>query len=52
MTAKALLSDVFPWRFVPTDWHGESAAHLLWVLAQHDVAHGAQIGVLRDAIER
>ena len=37
---------------VPTDWHGESAAHLFWVLAQHDVAHGAQIGVLRDAIER
>lgn len=37
---------------VPTDWHGETAANLFWVLAQHDVAHGAQIGVLRDAIER
>jgi uncharacterized damage-inducible protein DinB len=37
---------------VPTDFHGESAANLLWVLAQHDVYHGAQIGVLREAIER
>lgn len=35
---------------VPTEWHGESAAHLFWVLAQHDVAHGAQIGVLRAAV--
>ena len=36
---------------VRTDFHGESAAHLFWVLAQHDVAHGSQIGVLRDALE-
>jgi hypothetical protein len=36
---------------VPTDFHGESAANLFWVLAQHDVAHGSQIDVLRESIE-
>jgi len=35
---------------VPTTCHGESAAHLFWVLAQHDVYHGSQIGVLREAM--
>jgi len=33
---------------VPTACHGESAAHLFWILAQHDVTHGAQIQVIRD----
>ena len=33
---------------VPASSHGESAANLFWVLAQHDVSHGAQIQVIRD----
>jgi hypothetical protein len=33
---------------VPTEFHGESAANLFWVLAQHDVSHGAQIDVIRS----
>ena len=38
-------------RPVKTTAHGESAANLFWVLVQHDVSHGGQIGVLRAAIE-
>ncbi len=34
---------------VPTSGHGESAAHLFWVLAQHDVYHGTQIGMVRES---
>jgi len=34
-------------RPVPTTFHGESGAHLFWVLAQHDVCHGSQIEALR-----
>lgn len=37
---------------VPTNCHGETAANLFWVLAQHDVSHGSQIGVLRAMAER
>ena len=33
---------------VPTSYHGESAANLFWVLGQHDVAHGAQIQIIRE----
>ena len=36
---------------VPTDWHGESAADLFWVMIQHDVNHAGQIVVLREALE-
>ena len=32
---------------VPTRFHGESAAHLFWVLLMHDVCHGGQILVIR-----
>jgi uncharacterized damage-inducible protein DinB len=35
---------------VPTDWHGESAANLFWVMVQHDVNHAGQIMVLREAL--
>jgi len=35
---------------VATSCHGESAANLFWVLAQHDVAHGAQIEVIRESL--
>ena len=35
---------------VATDHHGESAANLFWVLAQHDVAHGSQIKLIRESM--
>jgi uncharacterized damage-inducible protein DinB len=35
---------------VTTEYHGQSAANLFWVLAQHDVAHGSQIDVLRASL--
>lgn len=35
---------------VQTDHHGESAANLFWVLAQHDVAHGSQIELIRESM--
>jgi hypothetical protein len=34
---------------VPTTFHGESAAHLFWVLIMHDISHGAQIRTIRRA---
>lgn len=37
-------------RPVPTACHGETAADLFWVLAQHDVCHGAQITVIRGTL--
>jgi uncharacterized damage-inducible protein DinB len=37
---------------VPTSWHGETAANLFWVMAQHDVDHGSQIVSLRKLVER
>jgi uncharacterized damage-inducible protein DinB len=36
---------------VPTSWHGETAANLFWVMAQHDVDHGSQIVSLRKLVE-
>ena len=36
---------------VPTSWHGETAANLFWVMAQHDVNHGSQILSLRKLVE-
>jgi uncharacterized damage-inducible protein DinB len=39
-------------RPVPTSWHGETAANLFWVMAQHDVDHGSQIVSLRKLVER
>lgn len=36
---------------LPTTAHGESAAHLFWVMAQHDVNHGSQILSLRKIVE-
>jgi len=32
---------------VPTPFHGESAAHLFWVLLMHDICHGGQIQLIR-----
>ena len=37
---------------VPTSWHGETAANLFWVMAQHDVDHGSQIVSLRKLVEQ
>lgn len=37
---------------VSTSWHGETAANLFWVMAQHDVNHGSQIVSLRKLVER
>lgn len=39
-------------RPVPTKWHGETAANLFWVLAQHDACHGSQIDMLREEFEK
>jgi uncharacterized damage-inducible protein DinB len=36
-------------RPVPTTFHGESGAHLFWVLIMHDISHGAQIRTIRRA---
>jgi len=36
---------------VPTSWHGETAANLFWVMAQHDVDHGSQLVCLRKLVE-
>lgn len=32
---------------VPTRFHGESAAHLFWILLMHDLCHGGQIQIVR-----
>ena len=32
---------------VPTQFHGESAAHLFWILLVHDLCHGGQIQMIR-----
>lgn len=37
-------------RPVPTQCHGDSAAHLFRTLAQHDINHGAQIEVLLSVL--
>ncbi len=34
---------------IPTACHGESAAHFFWIMAMHDVSHGAQIRTIRRA---
>jgi uncharacterized damage-inducible protein DinB len=34
---------------IPTDWHGESAAHFFWIMVMHRVSHAAQIRTLRRA---
>ena len=34
---------------IPTEWHGESAAHFFWIMAMHRVSHAAQIRTLRRA---
>ncbi|HUT57795.1 MAG TPA: DinB family protein [Phycisphaerae bacterium] len=49
-TCLAKLDEAALARPVPTSSHGESAAHLFWVLAQHDVAHGSQIVMIRDML--
>ena len=46
------LEDADLGRPVPTSWHGETAANLFWVMAQHDVDHGSQITSLRKLVER
>lgn len=34
---------------IPTQWHGESAAHFFWIMAMHRVSHAAQIRTIRRA---
>jgi hypothetical protein len=34
---------------IPTQWHGESAAHFFWVMIMHRVSHAAQIRTIRRA---
>ncbi len=34
---------------IPTTCHGETAAHFFWIMAMHDVSHGAQIRTIRRA---
>jgi hypothetical protein len=34
---------------IPTEWHGESAAHFFWIMILHRASHAAQIRTLRRA---
>jgi hypothetical protein len=34
---------------IPTQWHGESAAHFFWIMVLHRASHAAQIRTLRRA---
>jgi uncharacterized damage-inducible protein DinB len=34
---------------IPTQWHGESAAHFFWIMIMHRVSHAAQIRSIRRA---
>jgi uncharacterized damage-inducible protein DinB len=34
---------------IPTEWHGESAAHFFWIMIMHRVSHAAQIRTIRRA---
>lgn len=34
---------------IPTQFHGESAAHFFWIMVMHRVSHAAQIRALRRA---
>jgi uncharacterized damage-inducible protein DinB len=34
---------------IPTQWHGESAAHFFWIMVMHRISHAAQIRTLRRA---
>jgi hypothetical protein len=34
---------------IPTQWHGQSAAHFFWIMVMHRVSHAAQIRTLRRA---
>jgi hypothetical protein len=34
---------------IPTQWHGESAAHFFWIMVMHRVSHAAQIRTIRRA---
>jgi uncharacterized damage-inducible protein DinB len=36
-------------RPIPTQWHGESAAHFFWIMVMHRVSHAAQIRTIRRA---
>jgi uncharacterized damage-inducible protein DinB len=36
-------------RPIPTEWHGESAAHFFWIMIMHRVSHAAQIRTIRRA---
>jgi uncharacterized damage-inducible protein DinB len=36
-------------RPIPTQWHGESAAHFFWIMTMHRVSHAAQIRAIRRA---
>ena len=34
---------------ISTRFHGQSAAHFFWIMAMHDISHGAQIRTIRRA---
>lgn len=34
---------------IPTEWHGESAAHFFWIMIMHRISHAAQIRAIRRA---
>jgi uncharacterized damage-inducible protein DinB len=34
---------------IPTEWHGESAAHFFWIMIMHRISHAAQIRTIRRA---
>jgi hypothetical protein len=34
---------------IPTQWHGESAAHFFWIMILHRASHAAQIRSIRRA---
>jgi uncharacterized damage-inducible protein DinB len=34
---------------IPTQWHGQSAAHFFWIMVMHRVSHAAQIRTIRRA---
>jgi hypothetical protein len=34
---------------IPTEWHGESAAHFFWIMIMHRVSHASQIRSIRRA---
>lgn len=34
---------------IPTQFHGQSAAHFFWIMIMHDITHASAIGMIRRA---